>query len=131
MVKFKSVIPVILLIGLVGCSGSSNSLKGKKIDCEIEEYEYEGISLIRTFVAFTDDDASSGFRDGEVTVTIKSNISKGEFILNDEAMVPYIKSGNVFTPKYPVHWDTTELPENVDTSGDVLKDCSVSMVVPK
>ena len=129
MVNFKSVLPVFLLIGVVGCSGSSNSLKGKKIDCEIEEYV--GTSLIRTFVAFTDDDASSGFRDGEVTVTIKSNISKGEFMLNDEEMVPYIKSGNVFTPKYPVHWDMIELPENVDTSGDVIKDCSVSMVVPK
>lgn len=130
MVNFKSVLPVFLLIGLVACSGSSDSLKGKKIDCEIEEYA-DGKTMFRTFVAFTDDDASSGFRDGEVTVTIKSNISKGEFMLNDEEMVPYIKSGNVFTPKYPQVWDSITLAKNVDTSGDVIADCSVSMVVPK
>ena len=42
---------------------------------------------------------------------------------NDMQMVPYVKSGNTFTPKYPQHWDVIRPDENIDTSGNVVIEC--------
>ena len=50
---------------------------------------------------------------------------------NDMQMVPYVKSGNTFTPKYPQHWDVIRPDENIDTSGNVVIECLATMIVPK
>ena len=117
------------VILLTGCGGSTTS-KDKQIDCQAEDAFGTG-DLFRTFFGFTDDGGWSKLLDGEVTVTIKTNFTKGEFMKNDMAMVPYIKSGNTFTPKYPQHWDVIRPDENMDTSGNVVIECLATMIVPK
>lgn len=124
---------VICVVLLTGCGGSTTSSSttspSKKIDCQAEEL-YGTKMLKRTFFGFSDDGAWSKLQDGEVTATLKSNISKGQFKKNDMQMVPYIKSGNAFNPKYPQHWDVLSPEENVDTAGDVVIECIVTAVVP-
>ena len=133
--KLLFLLGVFSLMSACGESGqvgetTSSMFKGKKIDCQVADTFGNG-TLFRTFFGFTDDGDWSKLSDGIVTVTIKSNVSKGDFAVNDIQMVPYIKSGNVFTPEYPQHWDFLSPDKNIDVSGNVESECFVSMVVPK
>ena len=130
----------IFVILLTGCGEStqteqgSTTSKGKKIDCQAVE-KWLGIdppALVRTFFGFTDDSTWSKLQDGEVIVTIKTSISKGEFIRDDVQMVPYIKSGNTFTPKDTSwYYDVVRPQEGTDTSGDLEMECFATMIVSK
>jgi hypothetical protein len=137
----KQFLTIIFVILLAGCGDSATSPAtspatssakptDNQIDCQAEDAFGSG-DLFRTFFGFIDDDRWSKLPDGEVTVTIKTNLSKGEFKKNDMAMVPYIKSGNTFAPKYPQHWDSFRPDENMDTSGNVVIECFATMVVSK
>ena len=113
----KQFLTIIFVILLAGCGDSSTSATSSakptdnQIDCQAEDAFGTG-DLFRTFFGFIDDDRWSKLPDGEVTVTIKTNLSKGEFKKNDMAMVPYIKSCLLYTSPSPRDVEESRMPSS-------------------
>ena len=96
----KLYLVAITALFLANCSGQNTPQAENAIDCQVESNAFKAYgrmgSYSRYFRSFTNDKWSQ-IQDGEVAVTIKTDLSIGEYKFSDLQTVPYRKTGNTFT----------------------------------
>jgi len=125
----------VLGLGLISFSGLVGCDEAKKpdvvVNCQIDNSMSKD-TFFRTFFPFKDSENSwDSLKDGKVIVTIKSKFQKGDFLLDDMQMVPYIKSGNMYSPEYPNHWDYKKVDSGTNIDGKTVAKCVATLVAPK